>query len=411
MTSSLKLERSPVHVVYGGAHRYKHDTPQKLGSIAVANLRSYASDAPDLSRTLGISGSSELIETVYERTRLKLQSEPVEDFRIDFEDGYGVRPDREEDEHAQTAAHELARSFRDGLCTPFTGLRVKSFAAATRARAERTLSIFISTLIESTGGKLPEQFCVTLPKVSSPAEVADLVDQISKIEAENNLDPNTISIEIMIETPSAIFDANGNAALPAIIAAAQGRCRSAHFGAYDYTAALGISARHQGLRHSSCEFARNVMLATLSPLGVRLVDSITPEIPTPAHRGIDLTEEQKQDNLKSIQRSWKLHFDNVLYSMSNGFYQSWDLHPSQLIPRFAAVNYFYLDGFREQAERLKNYAQSAAQAALTGSVFDDAASARGVVNFFLRGLNCGALDATEIQAATGVDSHQLASMF
>lgn len=411
MTSPTKLERSPVHVVYGGAHRYKRDTPKKLGSIAVANLRAYASNALDLSKALGISGSVELIETVYERTRLKLESEPVEDFRIDFEDGYGVRTDDVEDEHAEAAARELARSFTDGVSTPFTGIRIKPLAAATRARAERTLSIFVSTLLELTKGKLPDQFCVTLPKVSSPMEVSDLANQISAIESKKALEPNSISIEIMVETPTAIFDANGNAALPKIVEAAQGRCRSAHFGAYDYTAALGISAKHQGLQHSSCEFARNVMLATLSPLGVRLVDSITPEIPTPTHRGEDLTDQQKRENVESIYSSWKLHFDNVLYSMSNGFYQSWDLHPGQLIPRFAAVNYFYLDGFQKQAERLKNYAQSAAQAALTGSTFDDAASARGVVNFFLRGLNCGALDLSEIQAATGLDARQLASMF
>src|SRR6478672_434389 len=135
MSASLKPKRSPVHVVYGGAHRYKHDTPQKLGSIAAANLRSYASNALDLSKALGISGSSELIGTVYERTRLKLESEPVEDFRIDFEDGYGLRPDSEEDGHAEAAAREFAQSFSDGTCTPFTGIRVKAFAAATRARA------------------------------------------------------------------------------------------------------------------------------------------------------------------------------------------------------------------------------------------------------------------------------------
>jgi len=109
MVSPIVQERSPVHVVYGGAHRYKYDTPLKLGSIAVANLHSYAPNALELSKALGISGSTELIENVYERTCLKLETEPVEDFRIDFEDGYGVRPDNEEDAHAEAAAVELAR--------------------------------------------------------------------------------------------------------------------------------------------------------------------------------------------------------------------------------------------------------------------------------------------------------------
>jgi hypothetical protein len=112
-----------------------------------------------------------------------------------------------------------------------------------------------------------------------------------------------------------------------------------------------------------------------------------------------------------VHRAWKTHFDNVLYSMSNGFYQSWDLHPNQLVARHAAVNYFYLDGFDEQANRLKNYADNAAQATLTGTAFDDAASARGVVNFFSRGLNCGALTENEIEAATGLNYQQLRSVF
>ena len=153
------------------------------------------------------------------------------------------------------------------------------------------------------------------------------------------------------------------------------------------------------------------MLATLAPRGVRLVDSVTTEIPAPPHRGSELLDDQQRENREAIHRAWKIHFDNVLYSMSNGFYQSWDLHPNQLVARFAAVNYFYLDGFKEQAKRLKNYLENAAQATLTGTAFDDAASARGVVNFFLRGLNCGALNEKEVEDSIGHSIDQLAARF
>jgi citrate lyase beta subunit len=398
-------------VIYGGAHLFKYDTPQKLGKIALSSLQGYAPTAVDLAGALSITGDKELIRKIYERTQLKLEFEPIEDFRIDFEDGYGVRPDEEEDKDAVGSAEELARSFAERLNTPFTGIRIKPFAPATRARADRTLTLFISKLLESTAGKLPGRFSVTLPKVSSAAEVADLADRLTDLESQNGLPSGSILIEVMIETPSGIFDKEGNVATTRLIEAAGGRCRSAHFGAYDYTASLGISAKHQGLRHPSCEFARNIMLATLAPLGVRPVDSVTTEIPAPPNRSSELTERQKGENRYTVQHAWKTHFDNVLYSMSNGFYQSWDLHPNQLVARFAAVNYFYLDGFEEQARRLKNYAESAAQATLTGTAFDDAASARGVVNFFLRGLNCGALSNQEVEAATGLKRSQLAALF
>ena len=411
MSSLRDQERSPVHVVYGGAHLFKYDTPQKLGKIALSSLQGYAPTAVDLAGALSITGDKELIRKIYERTQLKLEFEPVEDFRIDFEDGYGVRPDEEEDKDAVGSAEELARSFAERLNTPFTGFRIKPIAPATRARADRTLTLFISKLLESTAGKLPGRFSVTLPKVSSAAEVADLADRLTDLESQNGLPSGSILIEVMIETPSAIFDREGNVATTKLIEAARGRCRSAHFGVYDYTASLGISAKHQGLRHPSCEFARNIMLATLAPLGVRLVDSVTTEIPAPPNRSSELTERQKGENSYTVQHAWKTHFENVLYSMSNGFYQSWDLHPNQLVARFAAVNYFYLDGFEKQARRLKNYAESAAQATLTGTAFDDAASARGVVNFFLRGLNCGALSNQEVEAATGLKRSQLAALF
>ena len=407
----LFANREPVHVVYGGAHLFKHDTPQKLGRIALNSIETYALTPANLAEAMGLSGDDALIRKVFEGTRRKLATEPVEDFRIDFEDGYGIRPNDEEDAHAKSAAVELARSIAEKTSTAFTGFRIKAFSDATRERAKRTLHIFLSRLLESNKGAVPEHFSVTLPKVTNVAEVASLDRELAQFENEHGIASRSIEVELMIETPAAIFDSDGRVLLPRLIGAANGRCASAHFGAYDYTSALGISAKHQGLHHPACDFARNMMLATLAPLGIRLVDSVTTVIPAPPHRGRDLTEDQKCENREVVHRAWKMHFDNVLYSMSNGFYQSWDLHPNQLVARFAAVNYFYLNGFNEQAERLKNYSENAAQATLTGTAFDDAASARGVVNFFLRGLNCGALTEKEIESKSGLNRSRLTDLF
>jgi len=65
--------------------------------------------------------------SVYNRVLEKLKREPVEDFRIDFEDGYGNRPDAEEDGHAESAALEVARGMQEGSLPPFIGIRIKPF--------------------------------------------------------------------------------------------------------------------------------------------------------------------------------------------------------------------------------------------------------------------------------------------
>src|SRR5262245_32512268 len=92
------IGRQPVHTIYGGANLFRRDSARRLGDVALAFLSDYAPDAQSFASAIGMEGSGALISDVYERTVEKLQSEPVEDFRIDFEDGYGTRPDAEEDD-------------------------------------------------------------------------------------------------------------------------------------------------------------------------------------------------------------------------------------------------------------------------------------------------------------------------
>src|SRR2546423_9217054 len=113
--------RQPVHVVYGGAHLFKSDTAQKLGSIALKSLEQFAPDARKFARAVGVP--SKFIEAVHARVLEKLRREPVEDYRLDFEDGYGHRPDAEEDGHAASAASEVAKGLAAGTLPPFTGTR------------------------------------------------------------------------------------------------------------------------------------------------------------------------------------------------------------------------------------------------------------------------------------------------
>ncbi len=98
--------RQPVHVVYGGAHLFKADLCRKVGAIARRAVADYAPDAATLALALGIP--NRLAEAVYQRVTEKLEREPVEDFRLDFEDGFGIRTDAEEDGFAESSAIELA---------------------------------------------------------------------------------------------------------------------------------------------------------------------------------------------------------------------------------------------------------------------------------------------------------------
>lgn len=257
--------RTPVHVLYGGADRYSASTAGKLGSIALRTLETYASNFVEFANAIRLSGTESLPSfpeavfrldhqiakdpaaarssdysswfawTVYQKTIEKLKSEPIEDFRIDFEDGYGFRTDGEEDAEAVRTARELARSFKNGTNTYFSGFRIKSFAPATCSRAIRTLNIFLSELLESTDGLIPPNFVVTLPKVSSHREVHELNSHLTRVEKKAGLPHGSIKLELMIETPAAIVSPKGNFALRDLVKAGKGRVISAHFGAYDYT--------------------------------------------------------------------------------------------------------------------------------------------------------------------------------
>jgi citrate lyase beta subunit len=406
---SASQSRSPVHVVYGGAHLFQRDTTQKLGKIALRSMKTYAPDVDEFAAAFGLD-DRKLAQIIYRKTIDKLEREPVEDFRIDFEDGYGFRPDPEEDADAIRASDELAKAFQKNSLPPFSGFRIKSLGPETHSRGVRTLNLFLENLLAKSKRRVPENFVVTLPKITNAKEVAELARRLTRIENDGRLPFGSIRVEIMIETPRSIIDEKGRVALGELIEAAAGRCTSAHFGAYDYTSALGISATHQHLRHPSCNFARQLMLIAFAPLGVRLVDSVTTTMPVAIHRDEKLTDEQKNENRHSVHSGWREHFDNVTASMRNGFYQSWDLHPNQLVARYAAVYNFFMRSRDADGARLRGFIEKATKANLTGNAFDDAASVNGLLNFFRLGMDCGALTPAEIRKATSLSPSELRNL-
>jgi citrate lyase beta subunit len=320
----------------------------------------------------------------------KLQREPIEDFRIDFEDGYGTRPDAEEDGHAERAALEMAQGLDAGTLPPFVGIRVKPMSAELHVRSLRTLDVFVSTLARATERQLPPHFVVTLPKLMTPAHVAAANAACDALERRLRLPRGSLKLELMIETPQSIFTPEGTCALRALVAAGGGRVRGAHFGTYDYTALCGITAAWQHMRHQACDFAKHMMQVALAQSGIWLSDGATNVLPIEP----------------DVRHGWRTHANDVRHSLINGFYQGWDLHPAQLVSRYAAVYSFFLKALPAATTRLRNFVEKAAQATLVGDVFDDAATGQGLLNFFVRGLNSGALTVQEV-AATGLTADEL----
>ena len=403
--------RQAVHTVYGGAHLFKTDSAQKLGAVALRSLEEYGPDAATLASAIGMNGDEQFAQRVYDRVIEKLRREPVEDFRLDFEDGYGNRPDDEEDGHAASSAFEVAKGLAAKTLPPFIGIRIKPLNEDLRARSVRTFDIFVTTLLEETDRKLPDNFVITVPKVQLPAQVTAAIRLFEMLERKNDLPSGALKIELMIETPQAIVNERGENALMSLVDAAEGRCGSVHFGVYDYTASCGITAKYQTMGHPVCDFARQMMLVSLAGTGIHLSDGATNILPVGPHRATEdrqLTTGQLEENRSAVHQAWRLGFNDNLHSLRTGFYQGWDLHPAQLVTRYAAVYSFFLEGLEAASNRLKTFVEKAALASLFGDVFDDAATGQGLLNFFLRGIACGAI--TEEEAlATGLGLDELRS--
>ena len=399
--------RQPVHVIYGGAHLFSSETPAKLGRLALKAAEEYCSEPRDLATIFGIR--DDICQSVYDKIVVKLTTEPIEDLRIDFEDGYGYRSDQEEDSHAESAAQQMAAGMSNDSLPPFVGIRIKAFSPESHSRAIRTLDIFLTSLIKASGGRLPENFVITLPKIVSVEQVSALTRLLDTLESRLLLPEGALKVELMVETPQSIVSPTGEFALPNLVSAAAGRCVAAHFGAYDYTASLDITSEYQDMLAQTCDFARNLMQVSLSATGIRLSDGATNVMPVPPHRGRELTPEQKQENLDAVHSAWRLHYDHCRHSLANGFYQGWDLHPAQLVSRYAAIYSFFLEGLPAASERLRNFIDKAAQATLVGDVFDDAATGQGLLNYFVRAVSCGAITDAEALAHSGLSVDQLRS--
>jgi citrate lyase beta subunit len=376
--------RQPVHTVYVPADHYHSGLARDWGAQALAALAEHGPSAAALSDELGVPAG--LMAQLYDRVRGKLEREPIEDLRIDFEDGYGHRGDPEEDADAVDAARALGAAAAAGSATPFSGIRFKGLEAATRRRGVRTLDLVLAAL--TGAGGLPAGFVLTLPKVSSAGQAEAMADLCERLEQLHAIEPGRLRFELQIETPQAVLGADGTATVARMIHASRGRCSALHYGTYDYSAAVGVAAAYQSMDHPAADYAKAVMQVAAAGTGVQLSDGSTNVLPAGDRR--------------QVLAAWRLHLRLVSRSLERGYYQGWDMHPAQLVTRYTGTYGFFRDGLAAAAARLRAYAERA-----ESHVLDEPATAQALAGFLVRGLDCGALDEAETYALTGLDRTDL----
>lgn len=379
--------RQPVHTVYVPADQYTPELPKAWGRQAMEAAEAHGG-LTELAATVvaqqnpAASSDHAHLEQLAQLVAHKLEHQPVEDLRLDFEDGYGRRSDAEEDAHAVQSAGAVAEALRTEAAPPFIGIRFKCLEADLRTRGLRTLELYLSTLVEATGG-LPDSTIITLPKVTTVDQIRAMNDVVDALEAGLGLDAGAITYEVQVETPQLIVGQDGTADVARAIHAGGGRISSLHYGTYDYSASLGITAAYQSMDHPAADFAKNVMLTSSAGTGVHLSDGSTNVLPV----GSD----------QQMRQAWELHAGLVFRHLRRGIYQGWDMHPGHLPTRFLATFDFFLQSLEPTIARLGRYLR-----AEQGAVMDEPATAKALARYVLRGSACGAVDPTLVSERMGV---------
>ncbi|CAN5222110.1 aldolase/citrate lyase family protein [soil metagenome] len=380
-----RLGRQPVQVLYVPADRVNAASVSDIAGVARELFDRHAATPEVLAKATGMVESASA-EAVWQQVGAKLAREPIEDLRVDFEDGYLGFFDEDEDADAVRTGTAVGTMTVDGTAPPFLGLRVKPFCDGTARRSVRTLDRFLGALLAVTDGALPDGFVVTFPKIMSSAHVAAFADVLTALEDVHGLADGTLGFEAQIETTQSILDEQGRVALRSIRDAGAGRLRAVHFGVFDYTAAVGLPADGQRLTHPACDFARHVMQVTFAGTEVRLSDGSVNARPA-------------DDTTEAVHRVWRRHADAVRHSLAHGFTQGWDLDPSHLISRYAVVYADLLTGIEDVMDRLARWharegggVSGGGGGTGDGEVMDEPATITVLQRVLQRAIDCGAVE-------------------
>jgi citrate lyase beta subunit len=376
--------RQPLQTLYVPADRVTRSTVSEFGAEALRLIEAHAPDADAFVDAFGMPAA--FASQTRERTLLRLERMPVEDLRVDFEDGYGIRPDDEEDRDAEAAARAVLEARSDAIAPPSFGVRVKSFDdPGLQARSVRTLERFVSTLVDAAADGVPEGLVVTFPKVTEPERVSAFADHLGELESTLGLEEGRLRFEVQIETPRSVLGPDGAAAAPRILQAGGGRITAMHLGVFDYTSSLGLMPWEQRLDHPVNDFARHVLQVALAGTGVWVSDGSSNVVPA-------------SDATEDVRAAWRVHAEHVRHSLAGGFYQGWDLHPSHLASRYAAVYGWLLPRMDDAVERVRAWRDGAS----ARSVMDEPATVTSLLRYLRFAVSSGAVEEADVTASTGL---------
>lgn len=371
MNSAVSL----AHTVYGGAHLFKSTTPERLGSVALRALHTYLPTDESFDEVFGPGAHG-----IKPALEARLLHAPVDDYRIDFEDGLGLRSEAEEHELASAAGAALRQMLllRKADTPPLrrVGLRTRGWTHPERVHS--TLERFTQALGEVDFG--PTDFVATLPKVRSHVEVERFAAALAACERVLGWKEETIGMELLVEHPAAMMPGE----LQSWVRAGSTRLRGLHLGAYDFLAELGVPHHSAALAHPYCDGVRMQMRVACAGSTVETVDGVTNIVPVEPHRGTGLDAEQHAENTRAMREAWALHRQDVEHGLSLGFFQGWDVHPAQLVSRHATLLQHFATHLPAAEQRLRGFQNQARQARTEGLVFDDEASMRSVELFLTR---------------------------
>ncbi|CAM3067086.1 HpcH/HpaI aldolase/citrate lyase family protein [Williamsia muralis] len=359
-----RAEKQPAHTVYVSAADVDADTPGTWGDRASAIADEAAAVVADLDRT----GIASLVQA-------RLRSQPIEDLRIDLEDGYGWRPDVVEDRDARAAGRTIATwSARPEQAPNAFGVRCKGLGATERARGLRSLEL----VLDAAGG-VPDGFVFTVPKLRAAAQVDAVVMICEELERAHGLPEGALRYELQIESPQAVLGADGRATVAEAIHRGGPRLTGLHYGTYDYSAACGIVSSQQSLEHPVADHAKSVMLVAAAQTGVWVSDGSTQVSPV--------------GSAEVVEAALRRHHRLVTRSLERGFYQGWDMHPGHLVTRWLAVYGFFRSAMSPAVTRLQSYFDRQ-----SSEFVDEPATAQSLALVVLRGLSVGAFAEADVLA-------------
>lgn len=330
----------PLHTYFLSAADVTEGALEEAQNAAIQCMQQHGGDYETFAHAIGLPLSKEqsaqnFAQQIHRRVVNKLETQPFEDLRFDFAALYPTRSDAEEDADALRIAELLTERTAEQPWPPKFGIRVKPLHAASAARSLRTIDLFLTHCLEYAQ-TLPNNLVITLAHVQIPEQVQALNAALAMFEAQHQLAPNSIALEIQLDSAEALVAFDGSISLRHLWAAARQRCNTIRLGEIALPTGRPYPAPDDVLQ-SSQEFLRYWVQLGLQGTGTILADA---PLPAPTDHNISAW--------------WQTQGTAILSRLRAGWTQGTDWHPSHLPIRFATNFVHYSFGWRAVATQMQS---------------------------------------------------------